>query len=228
MSERASAERRRHIVAVGLFFGPALYMIGEVVHHRVEALPLLAAATSLLGLYLWMGGILGIVHLLRPGADRLGLVGGAAALLGLVAVTNIMLLQLVFALVDRKVQAYPHLVAEIFHNVLLVTYLFGPTFPAALALLACGLLWRRIFPRWVTLTFLVGALTFPAGRVGGVPWLIHVTDFVLTVGAMGMGWHLEQHPELWYRETAPQTDRRRGQSETAPTTSRSRPPPARR
>jgi hypothetical protein len=68
--------------------------------------------------------------------------------------------------------------------------------------LACGLLWRRIFPTWVTVAFLVGAITFPAGRVGGMPWLIHVTDFALTIGAMGMGWHLEKCPELWYRETA--------------------------
>jgi hypothetical protein len=35
-----------------------------------------------------------------------------------------------------------------------------------------------------------------------MPWLIHVTDCVLTIGAMGMGWHLEKRPELWYRETA--------------------------
>jgi len=202
VSERESAERRRHIAATGLFFGPVLYMIGEVVHHQIKALPLLAAAISLLGLYLWIGGILGIVHLLRPGVDRLGLLGGAAAFLGLVAVTNIMVLQLVFELVDRKVKTYPDLISEIFNNVLLVTYLFGPVFPTALAVLACGLLWRRIFPNWVTVAFLVGALTFPAGRVGGIPWLIHVTDFVLTIGAMGMGWHLGKWPELWYRDTA--------------------------
>jgi hypothetical protein len=191
-------ERRRHIAAAGLFFGPPLYMIGEVVHHQVDAWPLLAAAISLLGLYLWIGGILGIVHLLRRGADRLGLLGGAAAFLGLVAVTNIMLLQLIFVLVDRKVQAYPQLIAEIFNNVLLVTYLFGPVFPAGLALLACGLFWRRIFPAWVALTFLFGAVTFPAGRLGGMPWLIHVTDLVLTIGCMGMGWILQKRPEVWY------------------------------
>jgi len=199
MNESASAERRRRIAAAGLLFGPGLYMIGEVLHHNFEALPVLAAAVSLLGLYLWIGGILGIVHLLRPNEDRLGIVGGAAAFLGLVAVTNIMLLQLVFALVDRKVQAYPNLITEIFNNVLLVTYLFGPTFPAALFLLACGLLRQQIFPMWVTLLFLLGALTFPVGRVGGMPWVIHVTDFVLAVGAANMGWLLEKRPEIWYR-----------------------------
>ena len=202
MNERESAERRRHIAAMGLFVGPALFMIGEVVHHQIEVRPLLAAAISLLGLYLWLGGILGLVHLLRPGADRLGLLGGAAAFLGLIAVTNIMVLQLVFALVDRKVKTYPNLITEIFDNVLLVTYLFGPVFPTALAVLACGLLSQRIFPNWVTVAFLVGAITFPAGRVGGMPWLIHVTDLVLTIGAMGMGWHLGKRPEIWYRETA--------------------------
>lgn len=202
MSERDSTERRRHIAAAGLFFGPPLYMVGEFVHHQIEALPLWAAAISLLGLYIWIGGIMGLVHLLRPGADRLGLLGGAAAFLGLVAVTNIMLLQFVFTLVDRKVRAYPDLIAEIFNNVLVVTYLFGPTFPAALALLACGLLWRRIFPRWMALTFLIGALAFPTGRVGGMPWLIHASDFVLSIGAMAMGWHLEKRPELWYPTTS--------------------------
>lgn len=202
VSERDPAERRRRIAAAGLFFGPPLYMIGEVVHHQLEALPVLAAAISLLGLFLWIGGILGIVHLLRPGADRLGLMGGAAAFLGLVAVSNIMLIQLVFSLVDRKVRAYPNLITEIFNNVLLVTYLFGPTFPAALSLLAWGLLRERIFPNWVTLTFLFGALTFPVGRIGGFPWIIHATDLVLAIGAMNMGWQLEKRPELWYRGTS--------------------------
>jgi hypothetical protein len=201
MSEREPAERRRRLAAAGLLSGPALYMIGEFIHHQINALPLQAAMISLLGLYLWIGGILGLVHLLRPGADRLGLLGGAAAFLGLVAVTNIMLLQFVFTLVGRKVQAYPNLIDEIFHSVLAVTFLFGPLFPAALALLACGLLSQRIFPRWVTLTFLIGALAFPTGRVGGMPWLIHASDFVLTIGAMAMGWHLANRPELWYRGT---------------------------
>jgi len=106
-------------------------MVGEFVFHQIESAPLLAAAISLLGLYVWIGGILGMVHLLRPHADRLGLLGGAAALLGLIAVTNIMMLQLLFSLIDQKVTSYPELIADIFNYVLWVTYLFGPVFPAA-------------------------------------------------------------------------------------------------
>jgi hypothetical protein len=202
LSEDDSEEVRRRIAAAGLVLGPALYMTGEIFHHQSEALPLLAAATSLLGLYFWIGGILGIVHLLRPDADRLGLLGGAAALLGLVAVTNIILLQLVFVLLDLKVEAYPDIIADIFRRVLFVTYLFGPVFPAGLLLLAFGLLRARVFPTWITVPFLLGALTFPAGRVGGLPLLIHATDLVLTIGAVAMGWHLWRRPDLWTRRMA--------------------------
>ena len=202
MSEGESEEVRRRIAAVGLVLGPALYMTGEIFHHQSEALSLPAAATSLLGLYFWIGGILGIVHLLRPDADRLGLLGGAAALLGLVAVTNIMVLQLVFVLLDLKVEAYPDVIADIFRRVLFVTYLFGPVFPAGLLLLAFGLLRARVFPTWITVSFLLGALTFPAGRVGGLPLLIHATDLVLTIGAVAMGWRLWKRPDLWTRRMA--------------------------
>jgi len=202
LSERDSEEVRRRIAAAGLVLGPALFMTGEIFHHQFEALPLPAAATSLLGLYFWIGGILGIVHLLRPDADRLGLLGGAAALLGLVAVTNIMVLQFVFVLLDLKVEAYPDIIADIFRRVLFVTYLFGPVFPAGLFLLAFGLLRARVFPTWITGLFLLGALTFPAGRVGGLPLLIHATDLVLTIGAVAMGWRLWKRPDLWTRRMA--------------------------
>jgi len=200
LSEGESEQVRRRIAAVGLVLGPALFMTGEIFHHQSEALPLPAAATSLLGLYFWIGGILGIVHLLRPDADRLGLLGGAAALLGLVAVTNIMVLQLVFVLLDLKVEAYPDVIADIFRRALFITYLFGPAFPAGLLLLAIGLLRARVFPTWITVLFLLGALTFPAGRVGGLPLLIHATDLVLTIGAVAMGRHLWKRPDLWTRE----------------------------
>ncbi|REJ66422.1 MAG: hypothetical protein DWQ31_15280 [Planctomycetota bacterium] len=196
-SEPPAAERRRRLAAAGLVLGPPLFMLGEVVHHQVDTRPVLAAALACLGLYLWIAGILGIVHLLRPDADRLGLLGGAAALLGAIAVSNIMVIQLVFALVDQKVESYPELIRDIFNYVLFVTYLFGPVFPAALAVLAGGLLWQRIFPTWITVTFLSGALTFPVGRVGGVPLILHVTDFLLAVGAMAMGWQLWKRAELW-------------------------------
>lgn len=184
---------------MGLALGPALFAAGEIVHHQVAEAPLLAAATSLLGLYLWIGGILGLVHLLRPSADRLGLLGGAAALLGLVAVTNIMLVQLVFAILEREVGAYPETVAQVFRRVLLATYLFGPVFPGGLVVLAFGLLRARTFPVGATLAFLLGALAFPAGRVGGIPWLLHASDLLLTAGSAAMGWQLWRRPGLWAR-----------------------------
>jgi hypothetical protein len=112
------------------------------------------------------------------------------------------LLQLVFVLLDLKVEAYPDIIADIFRRVLFVTYLFGPVFPAGLLLLAFGLLRARVFPTWITVPFLLGALTFPAGRVGGLPLLIHATDLVLTIGAVAMGWHLWRRPDLWTRRMA--------------------------
>ncbi len=194
---------RRRIAAVGLVLGPSLFTAGELLHHQTEALPLLAAGTSLLGLYLWIAGILGLVHLLRPDADVFGLVGGATALLGIVAVSNIMLVQLVLAILEREVGAYPEAVEQVFRRVLGVSYLFGPTLPAGLFLLACGLLRTRAFPAWITLALLLGALTFPAGRVGGLPWLLHLTDLVLTFGSAALGWELWRRPELWARGKAP-------------------------
>lgn len=190
---------RRRIAATGLILGPALFSAGELLHHQAEALPLLAAGTSLLGLYFWIAGILGLVHLLRPDADALGLVGGAIALLGIVAVSNIILVQLVLAILDREVGLYPEAVEQVLRRVLLVSYLFGPTLPAGLFLLACGLLRSRVFPVWITLALLLGALAFPAGRVGRLPWLLHLTDLVLTFGSVAIGGQLWRRPGLWDR-----------------------------
>lgn len=199
----STADVRRRIASAGLVLGPALFTVGELLHHQAEALPLLAAGTSLLGLYFWIAGILGLVHLLRPDADALGLMGGATALLGIVAVSNIMLVQLVLAILDREVGIYPEAVEQVFRRVLLVSYLFGPTLAAGLFLLACGLLRIRVFPAWITLSLLLGALTFPAGRIGRLPWLLHLTDLVLTFGSVAIGWQLWRRPDLWARGRAP-------------------------
>ncbi len=198
-------EIRRRGAALGLLLSPALFAAGELVHHQAEDWPLLAAATSLAGLTLCMAAILGIARLLRPVADRIGLLGGAAAFLGVVAVSNIMLLQLVFEQLNQNVEDYPRVIDELFRRALFVTYLFGPVFPGGLAVLGFGLLRARVFPRWMASSFFVGALTFPAGRVGGVPALIHVTDLVLCVGAVAMGWQLWSRPELWARPATPGT-----------------------
>lgn len=199
-----TSKRRRLLASTGLGFGPALYGIGEFVHHQMPTMPLLAAALSLLGLYVWIGGILGLVHLLRPAADRIGLLSGAAALLGLLAVSNIMIIQLVFALIDQKVQTYPALIGDIFDQVLFVTYLFGPVFPGALAVMSGAILWHRVLRHWSVWAFLLGAITFPAGRVGSMPWLIHASDFVLAIGGLGMAWCIWNRSKLWNENQSPQ------------------------
>lgn len=194
-----SVRFRIFLATIGFGFGPALFTIGEILHHQLSSIPILGPTLACFGLYLWIPGILGKVHLLRPTADRLGLFGGAVAFLGLVAVTNIMLLQLVFALIEQKAENYPEVIAGVFHNVLLVTYLFGPLFPLGLFLLGIGLHRLRIFPSSATCAFLLGAILFPVGRIAGLPPLIHLADLILTIGSAGIAWHLWKHSDLWTR-----------------------------
>ena len=192
-----SSEIRRRAAAVGLLVGPWLYMIGELIHHQAPGLPVRAAAVALAGLVLWVAGILGIVHLLRRDLDRFGLLGGGLALLGLIAVSNIMLLQAVFVLVEMKADNYPDVVDGIFRYVLSITYLFGPVFPLGLFILGLGVIRSRRFPTWAAFVFTIGALSFPVGRIGGVPLLIHLADLVLAIGSTGLGLAVWRRPGLW-------------------------------
>lgn len=196
---REAVRVRYYLATLGLGLGPALYTVGEMVHHQIPSLPALGAVLACTGLYLWIPGILGKMHLLRWTDDRLGLIGGAIAFLGLVAVTNIMLLQLVLVLIEQKAKNYPEVIAGVFHNVLFVTYIFGPAFPFGLLLLGVGLHRLKVFPPPVTYTYIFGVSTFPAGRFAGCPPVIHLSDLILTVGSMGIAWHLWKHPELWSR-----------------------------
>lgn len=168
---------------------------------------MLAAGISLLGLYGWIAGILGLVHVLRPKADAIGLVGGAVALLGIVSVSNIVLVQLVRAILERELAMAPDAVAQLLGRVWVVSYPLGPTLPGGLFLLACGLLRVRVFPVWMAAMLLLGAMTFPAGRVFRLPWLLHVSDLVLTLGSVGIAWRLWQSPEPWAGERSPSAER---------------------
>ena len=199
--EHREAVRVRFLLAtIGLAVGPVLYTIGEIVHHQFPSFPTLGAVVACGGLYLWIPGIFGKMHLLRWKADRLGLFGGAVAFLGLVAVTNIMLLQLVLVLIEQKAENYPEVIAGVFHNVLFVTYIFGPAFPFGLLILGIGLHRLKIFPPPITYTYIIGVATFPVGRFAGFPPIIHLTDLILTAGSIGIARHLWKHPELWSHE----------------------------
>lgn len=198
---RESTRARFILATIGLGFGPSLYLIGELFYHQVSLLPILGATLACFGLYLWIAGILGKVHLLRTNADRLGLVGGCIALLGLVAVSNIMLLQLVLVLIERKAENYPFVIAGVFRNVLFVTYVFGPVFPLGLFLLGIGLHRLKVFPFSATGVFLLGTIGFPTGRIADLPLLIHLSDLMIALGSIEIAWHLWKQPELWMKSS---------------------------
>jgi len=184
-------------VVAGMVLGPALYGSGEAIHHQAGVLPTLGASLACLGLYLWVAGILGMVQLVRQRFGLLGIAGGAAAILGLIAVSNIMLLQLVMILIERKAENYPQVIDGVFSNVLFVTYIFGPAFPTGLFLLGLGLHRLARIPKWITLSYILGTLMFPLGRFGGQPLLIHLSDSILAVASAVAGIWIWVHPNLW-------------------------------
>lgn len=199
---------RRQTAAWCLIAAPLVITIGDLlsmqaVLSRYAQHSYSGLVVHLVSMVFLLGAILGLAHLLRGPAPRYALTVGAAAVIGFLGGTNIMAVRLhIWALqtsLDSTLydQVKQGLSGEA--QAALAPVIFGPGLFTPLSLLLAGLgLWRWTrLPRWSLALLLLGAVLFPAGRISATLSLILLSDALLLVSMIFLGFNLLRRPEQW-------------------------------
>lgn len=184
----APRSRRRALAALGMIFGPAVMLAGDVQRYLSPDSAVFRWSLFLqLAMMLLLLAVLGMVEELRPVADRAGLAGGLLAGCGLFVGTA---MQGFFRTWQTAVDTVPESAAAIDAALTGPDYLFstrvpGITFPVGMLILAVALTVTRRVPAGLGLLIAAGAVIFPVGRIGGLWWAILASNVCFL---LGLGW----------------------------------------
>ncbi|RRO14721.1 hypothetical protein EIL87_18425 [Saccharopolyspora rhizosphaerae] len=170
----------QRLQALALVVGPVIFAASPFFwvdgHYGVTGGVLIAVSTVP-----WVFGLIGEYERLRehaPVAAGLWLLLLLAGMLGTVAFGLQGFFEGAFGLHDRvglaRFDDYPPLS-------LLVLWLPGPAFPAAMFVYGALLLWTRAAPPWDTALICLAAVAFPLGRVLRWEWVAYVVDVLVIV-----------------------------------------------
>lgn len=183
------ASRRRTLFALGMIFAPVLMLIGDL--YRIlggDAEVFRFSIYLQLAMGLFLLAILGLVAELRPVGDRAGLAGGLLAGFGALVGTAMQgHFRTAYAAVAAVDPAGAQAVEEALTTPLFLSVTFYPgiCFPIGMLTLAVALMATRRVPALLGVLVAAGAVLFPIGRIGGLPWAILASGVCLT---LGLGW----------------------------------------
>ena len=154
-----------------------------------------------------IGAVFAIMQLLRPKADRTGLVGGTLAILGWAVGLRIMGLGQLEALLASGITGMPaDTLRKMFEAAPIVWVSIVPLgllFPIGLMTLGIALAVTNRIPRWIGVALALGGLLFPIGRIPAILSVYITTDLLLGVAFGAIAWQVYTRPELWSVEEAP-------------------------
>jgi hypothetical protein len=157
---------------------------------------------ALIAIVLMVPALLGLMHMLRERQVTLGHVGGGLAMLGLLALTGIVAIELVMwqmagagdtseavALLERVTETA---------GILIPFALMSFGFALGMALLAVGLYRARAVQSWMAVSVGVGAIVFGFGIATAMNWVTIVAAAFLVVGLGAIGrMVLRETDEAW-------------------------------
>ena len=205
MEKSPAANFRKNLAAVSLIAAPALLLIGDLFGFGRDfyyARYFFCKAA----LAIFVFAILAIVHLLKPRADRLGLIGGGLAITGAISGTTLfsfvylhdeMIAAAAAAGFDAgAMQSCEQIFRRVF-SIMVHAPLPGLAFPIGLFTLSVGLSTTKIVPRWAAAALGLGAILFPVGRIPGILSVSIASDVFLVVSMCFIGWKTLIDSEGW-------------------------------
>jgi hypothetical protein len=153
---------------------------------------------------LLVGAVFGITQLLRRGADRIGLIGGSLTIIGWAVGIRILLLGQLESLLVSGVSGVPaNSLAKMFEATPIIWFSIVPMgllFPIGMVTLGMTLVVTHAIPRPIGALLILGAVLFPIGRIGGLPWALVSCDLILGLAFALLGWQLFIRTEAWNGE----------------------------
>ncbi|HUP20245.1 MAG TPA: hypothetical protein VM778_09870 [Gemmatimonadota bacterium] len=193
-----ATERRRRIAGACLIFAPLVMLVADVmlVAFGEEAGFWPWSFGLWLSFYLFIFAVLAIARLLSRGADRLGIVGGALAIAGLLMGATMQGMFRTF--VSMEAREIDEATMRAVHEPLIATtQVPGILLPIGLLVLATALWKTRVMPRPMVLLFALGTLLFPVGRIILGPSVSVVSDLLLLVALGDLGRRVLGSPTFW-------------------------------
>lgn len=161
----------------------------------------LAGFLSIVNCVLMTASMLGLSQLLRAGADRVGLLGAAFALIGWAASMRILTVIHLDTVMRAGVEGVPpSALGSVFSSapaLFLSIFPIGLFFPLGLITLGLALFWWRPVNRWLGLLLALGGVLFPVGRAAGIESALIACDIVLAAAFAAIGWQILTRPEVW-------------------------------
>jgi hypothetical protein len=206
---------RKLVAGVCMLLAPVLLLLGAIVHPEMEtseAAQIAVIADSPDGWYiahlvllcsivLAVPAVLGLMHMLREREVAFGHLGGALALLGLLASTGIVAMEFVAWQAAEGGRAEMTALFERLNEtagVLIPFYLFSFGFAAGMVLLAIGLYLARAVQWWMALFIVIAAVCLAIGVPAALNWLTIVGAAFLVVGLGSIGrMVLTESDEAW-------------------------------
>ena len=199
----ASAERRRVIAAAALLLAPLVMLAADLVMWVGGEGAFWPWSVALwVSFFLYIPAILALVHLLRPEGDRLGLLGGSLALVGVMigaTIQGVMRAQSVA--IDRLGPSVAEMISATYGEAPLLPTSISPglTFPLGLVLLAIGVGRTGVGSLWTAAAVALGAILFPVGRIGGLLEVSLLSDALLLLGLGALGWRVWTRGAAWWQ-----------------------------
>ncbi len=195
MKSSPATNFRRQIAGVSLIVAPVSMLVADALWF--------GAGMTMTGLVMWkvvfliyLFAVLGLAHLLRPHADRLGLAAGFLAFAGLMTGPSLVTLRQVHqatldaGLGENTVEQISNVIVNNFPIMATSAYFTGPAFPLGLILFGIGLYRVRVVPKWAAALLILSGILYPIGRIGGILPVIFACDLVAVI-AMGLiGWRI--------------------------------------
>jgi hypothetical protein len=214
---------RKMVAGFCMVAAPLLFLVAMVIHPETgtdEASIVAAAADSpdawylahllvLMSIVLAVPAVLGLMHMLREREVAFGHVGGGLAMLGLLAFTGIVAMELVmWQLAGARETAQAAALLERLNEtagIVIPFVLVSFGFSLGVACLAIGLYRARAVQSWMAISVAAGAVLFGVAIGSAMNWLAIVAAAFLVVGLGAIGrMVLQQTDEAW--EHTPEYD----------------------
>ncbi len=207
MNLSPSSNRRRIIAGMSLI-GVAIGFLLEIVTGTAAVSQTGIAARGIIAvvfMLLMVAGVFGITQILRARADWLGLLGGAAVLIGQIAGVRIGVLLQLIALSESGVTGIPsNLIGLLVQSAPAVwssIFQVGIFFPLGLIMLGIALIWARPVSWLFGLLLIIGGVMFPIGRALGMDWAVIACNIILAAAFSLIGWQILSRRELWEKNS---------------------------
>ncbi|HEX8282715.1 MAG TPA: hypothetical protein VF588_05145 [Pyrinomonadaceae bacterium] len=188
MKTGPATETRRMGAAACLLAAPLLMLAGDALRYWAGA-QRAGFVMVKLSFALFVGAALAVVRMTSQRADRVGLLGGALAVVGCLSGASIVTANAVLRSIDAAGlgESATRAVEEAFKAGGVGEFVFlyplpGLAFPAGFVVLAYALRRARAASKSAAAALAVGALLFPVGRIGGLEWAVLGSGVGMSVG----------------------------------------------